>query len=50
MKNSKNTSFSQILESEVIQTFLNVRYTSQSEEEIIKRMSMISKARKKSNK
>ncbi len=50
MRNSKNISFSQILESEVIQSFLNVHYTSQSEEEIIKRMSMISKARKKSNK
>jgi hypothetical protein len=50
MKNSKNTSFSQILESEVIQSFLNVHYTSQSEAEIIKRMNIIWKARKKANK
>jgi len=50
MKNSKNTSFSQILESEVIQSFSRVRYTSQSEAEIIKRINLILKARKKAKK
>jgi|LauGreDrversion4_2_1035121.scaffolds.fasta_scaffold7434614_1 hypothetical protein len=49
MKKIKNTSFSQILESEVIQSFLNVRYKSQSEAEIIKRINMILKARKDAN-